>query len=128
MITRKLIFYILLKVRSTERDVLNIKLRSRMKSRMIFLLKEMPFHPLYPFDIFTVAYFRNVFSEYSIDAVQWCIAHTGCTRFAYIHADSKTNQSCVPSGHRVGTSCSSMRWYIGAILRNALSETRATML
>lgn len=53
--------------------MLNIKLRithCRTKSRMIFSLKEMPFHPLYPFDIFTVAYFRDIFSEYSTDAVQ----------------------------------------------------------
>jgi hypothetical protein len=29
-------------------------------------------------------------------------ARAGCTRFAYIHVDSKTDQSCVPNGHGIG--------------------------
>lgn len=70
------------------------------------------------------AVLRYDFPKYSIDAVQWCVARTGCTRFAYIHADSKTNQSCVPSGHRIGTPmCSPMRPVHRAILRNALSDS-----
>lgn len=64
------------------------------------------------------------FPEYSTDAAQWCIAHTGCTRFAYIHADSKTNQSCVPSGHRIGyIDVQSNATVYRAILWNALSNS-----